>query len=138
MRYMIIVKATEPYPPPSSEMLAAMGEFNSKLIEAGVMLAGEGLMPSSSGAKVKKEGGKLVVRDGPFAEAKELIGGFWIIKADSLEEAVGWVKQIPMWQEGEEIEVRRVSEIEDFVRDEVSAPVLDEERRQRDSGAWKA
>ena len=111
MRYMIIVKTTEPAPPPSPEMLAEMGKLNQEMIEAGVMLGGEGLQPSSSGAKVAMQGGKLVVKDGPFTEAKELIGGFWIIKADSLEEAIGWVKKIPMWNEGEEVEVRRVSEV---------------------------
>jgi hypothetical protein len=136
MRYMIIIKMTEPSPPPSSEAIAAMGEFNKKLIDAGVMLGGEGLMPSNTGAKVKMEGGKIVVRDGPFAEAKELVGGFWIIKADSLEEAVSWVKQIPMWSEGEEIEVRRVAETEDFKRDDVSAEALDREKAWRNSDVW--
>ncbi|MDC9822532.1 YciI family protein [Devosia sp. ZB163] len=136
MRYMIIVKMTEPSPPPSPEMLAAMGKLNQEMVEAGVLLGGEGLQPSKSGAKVKMEGGKLVVRDGPFTEAKELIGGFWIIKADSLEEAVGWVKKIPMWNEGEEVEVRRVSEVEDFIHDDISAEALDREKAQRESGAW--
>ena len=136
MRYMIIVKMTEPSPPPSSEMLAAMGKLNQEMIDAGVLLAGEGLQPSKSGAKVKMEGGKLVVKDGPFAEAKELVGGFWIIKADSLDEAISWVKKIPMWNEGEEVEVRRVSEVEDFIRDDVSAGALDRERADRESGAW--
>lgn len=136
MRYMIIVKMSEPSPPPSPEMLAEMGKLNQEMIDAGVLLGGEGLQPSKSGAKVRMEGGKLVVHDGPFAEAKELIGGFWIIRADSLEEAVSWVKKIPMWNEGEEVEVRRVSEVEDFVRDDVSAKALDRERTLRDSGEW--
>ncbi|HEV2517636.1 MAG TPA: YciI family protein [Devosia sp.] len=138
MRYMIIVKGKEPSPPPSSEMLAAMGKLNQEMIEAGVMLGGEGLQPSKTGAKVVMQGGKLVVKDGPFTEAKELIGGFWIIKADSLEEALGWVRKIPMWGEGEEVEVRRVSEVEDFAYayDEVSAEALDREKALRDSGQW--
>jgi hypothetical protein len=136
MRYMIIVKMTESSPPPSPELLAAMGKLNAEMIAAGVMLGGEGLQPSSSGAKVKMDGGKLVVKDGPFAEAKELIGGFWIIKADSLEEALSWVKKIPMWNEGDEVEVRRVSEVEDFIRDDVSAEALDREREQRENGKW--
>ena len=136
MRYMIIVKGKEPSPPPSSEMLAAMGKLNQEMIEAGILLGGEGLQPSKSGARVVMQGGKLVVKDGPFTEAKELIGGFWIIKADSLEEALGWVKKIPMWSEGEEVEVRRVSEVEDFIHDEVSGEALDREKAQRDSGAW--
>lgn len=132
MRYMIMVKAKEPSPPPSSEMIAAMGKLNQEMIDSGVLLAGEGLQPSKSGAKVVMEGGKLVVHDGPFAEAKELIGGFWIIKADSLDEAVAWVKKIPMWGEGEEVEVRRVSEVSDFVRDDVSAEALDLEKAWQD------
>lgn len=136
MRYMIIVKGEEPSPPPSPELLAAMGKLNQEMIEAGVLLGGEGLQPSRTGAKVVMQGGKLVVKDGPFTEAKELIGGFWIIKADSLDEAVGWAKKIPMWGEGEEVEVRRVSEVEDFIRDDVSAEALDKERAFRDSGVW--
>ena len=136
MRYMIIVKTTEPAPPPSSEMLAAMGKLNQEMIEAGVLLGGEGLQPSKTGAKVAMQGGTLVVKDGPFTETKELIGGFWIIKADSLDEAIGWVKKIPMWSEGEEVEVRRVSEVEDFMHDDVSGETLDREKAQRESGVW--
>jgi hypothetical protein len=135
MRYMIIVKMTEPSPPPSSELIAAMGKYNEELIKAGVLLAGEGLMPSGEGARVKIEGGKPVVRDGPFAEAKELVGGFWIIRAETLAEAVSWAKRIPL-EEGDEVEVRRVSEVEDFVRDDVSAETLDREKAYRQSGAW--
>lgn len=135
MRYMIIIKMTEPSPPPSSELIAAMGKYNEELIKAGVLLAGEGLMPSSEGAKVRREGGKPVVRDGPFAEAKELVGGFWIIRADNLAEAVSWAKRIPL-EEGDEVEVRRVSEVEDFVRDDVSAEALDREKAYRQSGNW--
>lgn len=135
MRYMIIVKTTEPAPPPSSELIAAMGKFNDELIEAGVLLVAEGLQPSKSGAKVKRQGGKVVVQDGPFTEAKELIGGFWIIKADSLQEAVDWVAKVPL-DEGNELEIRRVSEVTDFVRDDVSAEALDHEQafRERTQG----
>ena len=135
MRYMMIIKTTEPSPPPTSEQLAAMGKYNQQLIDAGVFLGGEGLMPSKTGAKVTIEGGKPVVRDGPFAEAKELVGGFWIIRADTLADAVEWARKIPL-EEGAEVEIRRVSEIEDFVRDDVSAEALDSERAQRQSGAW--
>lgn len=131
MRFMIIVKGTEPSPPPSSELIAAMGKFNDELIEAGVLLAAEGLQPSSSGAKVKKQGGKVVVQDGPFTETKELIGGFWIIRADSLAEAVAWVARVPL-DEGNELEVRRVSEVTDFIRDDVSVEALDHEQAFRD------
>jgi hypothetical protein len=131
MRFMIIVKGTEPSPPPSSELLAAMGKFNDELIEAGVLLVAEGLQPSSSGAKVRKQAGKVVVQDGPFTEAKELIGGFWIIKADSLQEAIDWVAKVPL-EEGNELEVRRVSEVSDFVRDDISAEALDHEQAFRD------
>ncbi|MGN6488510.1 MAG: YciI family protein [Devosia sp.] len=131
MRYMIIVKTTEPAPPPSSELIAAMGKFNDELIAAGVLLAAEGLQPSASGAKVKKEGGKVVVQDGPFTEAKELIGGFWIIEADSLAAAIEWVAKVPL-DEGNELEIRRVSEVTDFVRDDVSAEALDHEQAFRD------
>jgi hypothetical protein len=130
MRFMIIVKGTEPSPPPSSELLAAMGKFNDELIEAGVLLVAEGLQPSSSGAKVKKQAGKVVVQDGPFTEAKELIGGFWIIKADTLQEAIDWVAKVPL-DEGTELEIRQVSEVTDFVRDEVSAEALDHEQAFR-------
>ena len=112
MRYMIIVKTTEPAPPPSSELIAAMGKFNDELIEAGVLLVAEGLQPTKSGAKVKRQGGKVVVQDGPFTEAKELIGGFWIIQVKSLDDAVAWARRIP-FQEGE-VEVRRVAESDDF------------------------
>lgn len=135
MRYMMIIKVTEPSPPPTSEQLAAMGKYNQQLIDAGVFLGGEGLMPSKTGAKLTVEGGKPVVRDGPFAEAKELVGGFWIIRADTLADAVEWARKIPL-EEGAEVEIRRVSEIEDFVRDDVSAEALDSERAQRQSGAW--
>ncbi len=135
MRYMMIIKVTEPSPPPTSEQLAAMGKYNQQLIDAGVFLGGEGLMPSKTGAKLTVEGGKPVVRDGPFAEAKELVGGFWIIRADALADAVEWARKIPL-EEGAEVEIRRVSEIEDFVRDDVSAEALDSERAQRQSGAW--
>lgn len=131
MRYMIIVKTTEPAPPPSSDLIAAMGKFNDELIEAGVLLVAEGLQPSKSGAKVKKQAGKVVVQDGPFTEAKELIGGFWIIKADSMQQAIDWAARVPL-DDGTELEIRRVSEVTDFVRDDVSAEALDHEQAFRE------
>lgn len=116
MRFMIIVKANAAseagvMPPP--EMFEAMGRFNEELINAGVLLAAEGLHPSNKGARVTSEGGKLVVKDGPFAETKELVAGFWIISAKSQDEALEWVKRIP-FEDGETIELRRVFEAADF------------------------
>src|SRR5262249_7975046 len=98
MRFMVIVKAnkdTEAGVMPSEELLAAMGKYNEELAKAGVMLAGEGLHPSSKGARVKFSGDKRTVIDGPFAEAKELIAGFWLIQVKSKEEAIEWVKRCP-------------------------------------------
>ena len=116
MRFMIIVKANAAseagvMPPP--EMFEAMGRFNEELINAGVLLAAEGLHPSNKGARVTSEGGKLVVKDGQFAETKELVAGFWIISAKSQDEALEWVKRIP-FEDGETIELRRVFEAADF------------------------
>ncbi len=138
-RYMIIVKGSydeEINPRPNFDQeLVKMGKYNNMLLEAGVMLAGEGLMPSSTGAKVQFGKGKTpTVKDGPFTEAKELVGGFWIIKADSLEEAVGWAKQIPF--DSGEVEVRKVSETEDFEINETTRETLEREQRNRDQGTW--
>jgi hypothetical protein len=115
MRVMVMVKATEEYEAgrmPSHEELAEMGQFNAELVKAGVMLAGEGLAPSSQGKRVRFEGKKPTVVDGPFAEAKELVGGFWIWEVASLEEAAEWLKRAP-FQDGV-VEIRRVAEPEDF------------------------
>ena len=118
MRFMVIVKAdrnTEAGAMPSEELLAAMGKYNEELVNAGVMLAGEGLHPSSKGARVRFSGSNRTVIDGPFAESKELIAGFWIFQVKSLEEAIDWVKRCPNPLEGEsEIEIRQVFEAEDF------------------------
>lgn len=116
MRFMIIVKAnrdTEAGVMPAPEVFEAMGRFNDELIDAGVLLAGDGLHPSSEGARVRREGGKHVVVDGPFAEAKELIAGYWLIQAKDKEEALSWARRIPLG-EGEEVELRRVFEASDF------------------------
>src|SRR6266498_2685462 len=118
MRFMLLVKAntdTEAGVPPSEELLAEMGKFNEELAKAGVLLAAEGLQPSSKGARVKFSGSKRTVIDGPFTEAKELIAGFWLIQAKSKEEAIEWVKRVPnpTGEEGE-IEIRQVFEAEDF------------------------
>jgi hypothetical protein len=118
MRFMIIVKATkdsEAGVMPDQELLAAMGNFNEELVKAGIMLAGEGLQPSSKGARVRFSGSKRTVVDGPFAETKELIAGFWIWQVRSKEEAIEWVKRCPNPFPGEsEIEIRQVFESEDF------------------------
>ena len=115
MRVMVIVKATENSEAgamPSEQLLADMGKFNEELVKAGVMLAGEGLQSSSKGARVKFDGGKHTVIDGPFAETKELIAGFWLWQVKSMEEAIEWLKRAP-FQEGE-VEIRQVFETEDF------------------------
>jgi hypothetical protein len=118
MRFMILVKAdrdTEAGVLPSEEILAEMGKYNEELAKAGVLLAGEGLQPSSKGARVKFSGGTRTVIDGPFTEAKELIAGFWMIQVKSKEEAIEWVKRCPNPTAGEaEIEIRQVFEAEDF------------------------
>src|SRR5574342_974984 len=118
MRFMILVKAnknSEAGVLPSTELLAAMGKYNEELVKAGVMLAGEGLQASSKGARVKFSGAKRTVTDGPFAETKELIAGFWIWQVKSKEEAIEWVKRCPTpTGEESEIEIRQLFEAEDF------------------------
>jgi hypothetical protein len=118
MRFMVIVKASkesEAGKMPSQKLLADMGKFNEELVKAGVMLAGEGLHPSSKGVRVRFTGTKRTVIDGPFAETKELIAGFWLFQCRSLAEAIEWVKRCPNPMEGEsEIEIRQVFEAEDF------------------------
>jgi hypothetical protein len=131
MRFMILVKAdknTEAGVLPSQQLLTEMGKFNEELVKAGVMLAGEGLQPSSKGARVKFSGAKRTVIDGPFAEVKELIAGFWLIEAKSKEEAIEWVKRIPNpTGEESEIEIRQVFEDEDF------GPVMTPELREQEA-----
>ena len=118
MRFMIMIKATkdsEAGVMPSEQLLAEMGRFNEELVKAGVLLAGEGLHASSKGARVKFSGNKRTVIDGPFAETKELIAGYWLWQVKSKEEAIEWVKRCPNPMPGEsEIEIRQVFEAEDF------------------------
>ena len=118
MRFMVIVKATDESESgklPSTEMLEAMGKYNEELVKAGIMLAGEGLHPSSNGARVRFDGSRRSVVDGPFAETKELIAGFWLWEVRSMEEAIEWVKRCPNPMEGpSEIEIRQVFEADDF------------------------
>jgi hypothetical protein len=119
MRVMVIIKATkssEAGVMPSEKLLAAMGQYNEELVKAGIMLAGEGVHPSSKGKRVRFAGGNKTVIDGPFAETKELIAGFWIWQVKSMEEAVEWARRCPDPMPGEEaeIELRRIFEAEDF------------------------
>jgi hypothetical protein len=118
MRFMVMVRATKDSEEgglPDEKLLAEMGKFNEELVKAGVMLAGEGLQPSSKGARVRFSGSKRTVIDGPFAETKELIAGFWMWRVKSKEEAIDWVKRCPNPFPGDsEIEIRQVFEAEDF------------------------
>jgi hypothetical protein len=119
MRFMVMVKATkdsEAGKLPSKELLEKMGKFNEELVKAGVMQAGEGLQPSSKGVRVRFSGAKRSVIDGPFAETKELVAGFWIWKVKNLQDAIEWVKKCPNPMPGEDsdIEIRRIYEAEDF------------------------
>jgi hypothetical protein len=135
MRFMVIVKATaksEAGEMPSERMLTEMGKFNEELVKAGVLLAGEGLHPSSKGARIRFEGDKRTVIDGPFAETKELIAGFWLIQVNSKEEAIEWMKRVPNPADGEdgEIEIRQVFEAEDF-GDALTPELREQEARLR-------
>jgi hypothetical protein len=116
MRFMVIVKASkdsEAGAMPSTELLTAMGKFNEEMVKAGVMLAGEGLHPSSKGARVKYPGKERTVSRGPFSLTGDLIAGFWLIEVKSLDEAIGWMKRAP-FDDGSEIEIRQVFSPEDF------------------------
>ena len=135
MRFAILLKAdkdTESGVMPSQQLLADMGNFNEQLIKAGVMQAGEGLQPSSKGARVRFANGQLSVIDGPFPETKELLAGFWIWKVASKAEAIEWVKKVPMpMASGEcEIEIRQLFDAEDF-GDEFTPELREQEERQR-------
>jgi hypothetical protein len=131
---MVIVKASKESEAgilPDEKQLSAMGKYNEEMVKAGVMLAGEGLQASSKGARVRFSGDKRTVIDGPFAEAKELVAGFWLIQAKSKEEAIEWVKRVPF--EDGEIEIRQVFELEDFGAGEA----VDRHRQLRDELAKK-
>jgi hypothetical protein len=138
---MVLIKANEESEAgvmPSKELLDAMGKYNEELVKAGVMLAGEGLQPSSKGARVKFSGDKRIVTDGPFAETKELIAGFWLFDVKSKEEAIEWVKRCPNpFPGGEpEIEIRQVFEVTDF-GPELSPELAASEERMRVESGWK-
>ena len=134
MRVLVIVKATadsEAGKMPGHELLEAMGRFNEELVKAGVMLAGEGLHPSSNGKRVEFSGSRRTVVDGPFSETKELVAGFWLWQVSSMEEAVEWVKRCPNPHEGEStIEIRQVFELEDF-GDAITPEIAEQERQLR-------
>jgi len=139
MRFMVIVKAskeTEAGILPSREILEKMGKFNEELVKAGVMLAGEGLHPSSKGARVKFHGNQRTVTDGPFAETKELIAGFWLWQVKSKEEAIEWLKRAP-FDGGAEVEIRQVFETEDFAPSDPSGELRAAEERLRAQVARK-
>ncbi|MGH7875956.1 MAG: YciI family protein [Candidatus Binatia bacterium] len=134
MRFMILIKATkdsEAGVMPSEQLLTEMGKFNEELVKAGVMLAGEGLQPSSKGARVKFSGAKRTVIDGPFAETKELLAGFWLWQVKSKEEAIEWVKRCPNpHNEEAEVEIRQIFEVEDFGA-ELTPELREQEERLR-------
>jgi hypothetical protein len=134
MRFMVMVKATEESEAgqmPSQELLAAMGRYNEELVKAGVMVAGEGLHPSSKGVRVRFDGTSRRVIDGPFAETKELVAGFWIFQVKSLEEATEWVKRCPNpMLSTSEIEIRQIFEAEDF-GEEFTPELREQEARLR-------
>jgi hypothetical protein len=132
MRFMVIVKAdknSEAGIMPSTELLTAMGKFNEEMVKAGVMLAGEGLHPSSRGARIKYSGRERAITNGPFSGTNDLVCGFWLIQTESLDEAIEWMKRAP-FDGGSEIEIRQVFDAEDF--GEALTPELrDQEQRLR-------
>ena len=138
MRFMVIVKAnkdSEAGKLPSEKELTAMGKFNEELVKAGVMLAGEGLQPSSKGARIKFSGGKRVVIDGPFTETKELVAGFWLLQVKSKDEVIEWIKRAPFMR-NEEVEIRQLFEAEDF-GDALTPELREQEERMRKESGWK-
>jgi hypothetical protein len=140
MRFMVLVKSDEKSEAgalPDERMLAEMAGFNEQAVEAGTMLGGDGLQPSAKGARIRYDNGKITVTDGPFAEAKELVAGYWIIKTGSLQEAIDWARRVP-FQEGE-VEIRQLEEVEDFPVDASEQPGgwRDIETAAREAaGAW--
>ena len=136
MRVMVLIKATEESEAgvmPSQELLAQMGNFNEELVKAGVMLGGDGLHPSSKGVRVRFSGSERKVIDGPFAETKELLAGYWVWQVKSLDEAIEWVKRIPNPDEGTEaeVEIRPVFEADDF-GDSLTPELREQEARVRE------
>ena len=140
MRFMMLVKASKESEAgmlPSKELIAAMGQFNEEMVKAGVMLAGEGLQPSSKGARITYSGSKRSVTDGPFAETKELLAGFWMIDVKSKADAIAWASRVP-FTDGEVVEVRQVFDASDFPSDVMPPEEAAREERLRDELQWKA
>jgi hypothetical protein len=141
MRFMVLVKANEDSEAgvmPTESELREMGNFNEQLVKAGVMLAGEGLLPSSRGARIKFSGTDRTVVDGPFAETKELLAGFWIIQVKDMDEAIAWMKRCPNPGRGESwLEIRQIAEMEDFGA-EMTPELREQEERLRNEAARKA
>ena len=136
MRFMILVKATKESEAgvlPDEKILTEMGKFNEELVKAGVMLAGEGLQPTSKGARVSYGGGTPTVTDGPFTEAKEIVGGYWLWQVKSKEEAIEWLRRAP-FADGDEVEIRQVFEADDF-GDEFTPELREQEERLRAEAA---
>jgi hypothetical protein len=134
MRFMVIVKAnkdSETGVLPDAKILAEMGKFNEELVKAGVMLAGEGLQPSAKGARVRFSKGKKTVIDGPFAETKELVAGFWLWQVKSREEAIEWLKRAPF--EDTEVEIRQVFETADFAPSDPTGEIRKSEQKLRET-----
>jgi hypothetical protein len=134
MRFMVMVpadKQSEAGVLPDEKIFAAMGKFNEEMVKAGVMLAGEGLHPTSKGARIKFSGGKTTVIDGPFTESKELIAGFWLIQVKSKEEAIAWMRRAP-FGDGVELEIRQIHELADFAPMDPTGELRAQEARLRD------
>jgi len=133
MRFMVIVKATkesEGGALPEEKALAAMGKFNEELVKAGVMLAGEGLHPSSEGLRISFAGEKKTVTDGPFAQTRELVAGYWLLQTKTKAEVVEWIKRAP-FMGGEEVEIRQVFEAEEFAASDPTGKLREQEQRLR-------
>jgi hypothetical protein len=140
MRFMVIVKATkesESGALPDEKALAAMGNFNEELVKAGVMVAGEGLYPSSEGVRITFAGGKKTVTDGPFPETKELVAGYWLLQTKTKAEVVEWIKRAP-FTAGEEVEIRQLFETEDFAASDPTGKLREQEQRLRDTIASRS
>ncbi len=140
MRFMVIVKATkesEGGALPDEKALAAMGNFNEELVKAGVMLAGEGLHPSAEGVRISFTGGKKTVTEGPFAETRELVAGYWLLQTKTRAEVVESIKRAP-FMAGEEVEIRQVFEAEEFAASDPTGKVREQEQRLRDTIASRS